>query len=99
MTSSFAQMIEEEAAHAAKTTDTWKKISLFVAVPGLILTTYNSVQKETEHHHHVQEHGRDPFVPYPHLRLRNKPWPWGDGNHSLVHNPKTNPLPEGYEDE
>lgn len=98
MASSYAQMIEEEAAHAAQTTSMWKKISLFVAIPGVLLTTYNSVMKEQAHHKHIEEHGRDEFVPYTHLRIRNKPWPWGDGNHSLVHNPHTNALPEGYED-
>lgn len=96
--SAFAKELVEEEAHAVHTMVTWRRISLFVAIPGICLTAYNSVQKELTHLKHVEEHGRPEFIPYTHLRLRNKPWPWGDGNHSLVHNPHANALPDGYED-
>ena len=93
----FAEEMQAEEEHALGTMATWRKISLFIAAPSITLVALHAVQKEKEHAQHVKEHGRT-FIPYTHLRIRNKPFPWGDGNHSLIHNPKTNPLPEGYED-
>ncbi len=91
-----ARLAEEE--HAGSTMKTWRSISLFVALPGCGFVTYNAYSTEMAHKKHEEEHGRREFVAYPHLRLRNKPFPWGDGNHTLIHNPHTNPLPDGYED-
>ena len=47
---------------------TWKLISYFVAIPGILICTYNTYLKEKEHH----EHPRAEFVPYSHLRIRSK---------------------------
>lgn len=96
--SAFAKSITEEEAHAAKTTSLWKNISLFAAIPGVLFVAYNAYSTEQEHLKHIAEHGRPEFVEYSHLRIRSKPFPWGDGNHSLFHNPHTNALPDGYED-
>lgn len=97
-TSTFVKELEEEEAHALKTMVTWRYISLFVAIPGVILTAYNSWKKEEAHLQHIEEHGLPEFVAYSHLRLRNKLFPWGDGNHSLFHNSHANCLPDGYEE-
>ena len=87
----------DEEAHAAKTTMTWKKFSLFGAIPGVLFVAYSAYTTEQEHLKHIAEHGRPEFIEYSHLRIRSKPFPWGDGNHSLFHNGHTNALPSGYE--
>uniref|UniRef100_A0A1Q3FTI2 Putative cytochrome c oxidase subunit via n=1 Tax=Culex tarsalis TaxID=7177 RepID=A0A1Q3FTI2_CULTA len=72
---------------------TWKQLSLFVALPGLALAMANAISSVS-----AEEHERPEFVPYEHLRIRTKRFPWGEGKKSLFHNSETNPLPEGYED-
>ncbi|XP_067686773.1 cytochrome c oxidase subunit 6A, mitochondrial-like isoform X1 [Haliotis asinina] len=70
----------------------WKILTFLVAVPGVLVCYANAFVLQD---HHMKP---DEFVPYEHLRLRSKRFPWGDGNHTLFHNKHMNPLPEGYEE-
>ncbi|KAL1488959.1 hypothetical protein ABEB36_014743 [Hypothenemus hampei] len=72
----------------------WKNISLFVAFPSIILCAVNCYLQHQEHEKHPHEKH---FVKYEYLAVRTKRFPWGDGNHSLFHNPRVNALPSGYE--
>jgi len=73
----------------------WKAISLFVAMPAIGITMLSAYEGEMEH----LSHPRAKFIAYEHLRIRTKPFPWGDGNKTLFHHPHYNALPDGYEDE
>jgi len=74
----------------------WKILSFTVAVPGVGVCWVNAQLTEKSEQEHFE---RPEFVAYEHLRRRTKKFPWGDGNHSLFHNPHVNALPEGYEEE
>ncbi|XP_012176274.2 uncharacterized protein LOC100644753 isoform X2 [Bombus terrestris] len=49
----------------------------------------------------VEESDKQPrpvFIDVPYMRRITKPFPWGDGEHTLFHNPGRNPIsPHGYE--
>ncbi|XP_020654801.2 cytochrome c oxidase subunit 6A1, mitochondrial [Pogona vitticeps] len=81
------------AEHKKSSARMWKILSYTVAFPGVAVCMLNAYLKGKE------KHERPEFAPYPYLRIRTKPFPWKDGNHTLLHNPHTNPLPDGYEDE
>ena len=72
----------------------WKRLTFFVGMPAVGLCMLNAYLKHQEEHHQP----RPEFVKYDYLCRREKRFPWGDGTKSLFHNPKTNPLPDGYEE-
>ncbi|KAL1782612.1 cytochrome c oxidase subunit 6A1, mitochondrial [Sigmodon hispidus] len=72
----------------------WKALTFFVALAGVGVSMLNIFLKSRH-----KEHKRPEFVAYPYLRIRTKPFPWIDVNHTFFHNPHVNALPTGYEDE
>ncbi|OCT87166.1 hypothetical protein XELAEV_18020861mg [Xenopus laevis] len=74
-------------ARTCRAVRTWKILICIIALPGVavcILKVYLNMQ------HH--SHERPEFIPYEHLRIRTKKFPWGDGEKSLFHNAHLNAL-------
>nr|XP_057927186.1 cytochrome c oxidase subunit 6A, mitochondrial [Doryrhamphus excisus] len=86
------RQLSAAAEHGEHSTKTWKILTFVVALPGVGVCMLNTFLKEQQHSHEQPE-----FIPYSHLRIRSKRFPWGDGNKSLFHNPHVNALPDGYE--
>ncbi|MFH4980754.1 hypothetical protein AB6A40_007463 [Gnathostoma spinigerum] len=84
----------KEAAQQMKdsqsTRDMWKKIFFLCSLPCLALVMYTSY---VDHTHHDRKAEREKYVAYPYLNVRNKPFPWGDGNHTFFHNKETQHVP------
>ncbi|KAM8760231.1 cytochrome c oxidase subunit 6A1, mitochondrial [Acanthopagrus schlegelii] len=92
LTQSRRQLSASAHEHGEQSARTWKILTFVVALPGVAVCMLNMYLKEQSHSHEQPE-----FVPYSHLRIRSKRFPWGDGNKSLFHNPHVNALPDGYE--
>ncbi|XP_012272399.1 cytochrome c oxidase subunit 6A1, mitochondrial [Orussus abietinus] len=71
----------------------WKLLTLFVALPWVVVSSALILTASAEE----ERKPRPEFIPYEYMYRRTTPFPWGDGNHSLFHNPVRNALPDGYE--
>ncbi|CAG8789055.1 213_t:CDS:2, partial [Racocetra fulgida] len=83
------RLVAEE--HAKSTAKTWKNITIYVCFPALLLGTANSYRIMKEHEAHKEHEHKDENHPlYQYQRIRTKPFPWGDGDKTLFHNPAVN---------
>lgn len=62
---------------------------LWVALPLCGLTGANAYYREAAHAAHLAEHP-PARVEYPYMNIPGRRFPWGDGKHTLFHNPKLN---------
>nr|XP_050866233.1 cytochrome c oxidase subunit 6A2, mitochondrial [Vespula vulgaris] len=80
-----------EKSEKGDTTRLWRNLYIFVGFPATLLGALNCYLNS-------DHHPKSEFIPYEHLRIRTRRFPWGDGQHSLFHNPHVNALPTGYEE-
>ncbi|KAK4495111.1 hypothetical protein PRZ48_013438 [Zasmidium cellare] len=77
--------------HAAATSDLWRKLSIYVVIPSLLIAGVNAYRLWTEHwEHKSHEPPLEERVEYPYMNIRTKNFPWGDGDKTLFWNPKVN---------
>ncbi|KAI0375293.1 mitochondrial cytochrome c oxidase subunit VIa [Pilatotrama ljubarskyi] len=92
---SYREQQQATIAHAAETTELWRKISYYVCLPAIAVCTLwvRNVEAEHEEHqkHLIEENGgKLPEPPaYEYLNRRaSGPFPWG--MNTLFFNPKVN---------
>ncbi|KAL9123257.1 MAG: hypothetical protein Q9187_000202 [Circinaria calcarea] len=78
-------------AHAAATSDTWRKLSIYVTIPCLIIASVNAYNLWNEHWEHWEHEGPlEERIQYPYQNIRTKKFFWGDGDKTLFWNDKVN---------
>ncbi|RPB25124.1 COX6A-domain-containing protein [Terfezia boudieri ATCC MYA-4762] len=85
---SFNREREELKRHSAETAVLWRKLSIYVAGPAIIITGTNAWKLWNEHWSHHPP--TPPKVEYPYQNIRVKKFPWGDGDKTLFWNDKVN---------
>lgn len=84
--------------HTHQISPVWQKVWWYFMLPLTIIIGVRAVHAHHEEEKHVLEH-RPEYIPFEYMRIKRNPFPWGDGNHTLFHNPKRNPIPGiGYEE-
>ncbi|KXL47447.1 hypothetical protein M433DRAFT_64160 [Acidomyces richmondensis BFW] len=78
-------------AHAAATSDLWRKLSIYVVIPALCIGSVNAWRLWSEHwEHKSHEPPVEERTEYPYMNIRTKNFFWGDGDKTLFWNPKVN---------
>ncbi|KAI5938209.1 Cytochrome c oxidase subunit 6A1, mitochondrial [Manis javanica] len=68
----------------------WKVLTYLVKQPLMGVNMLKSNQRQYE---------RPKFIAYSHFCIRLKPFSWGDGSHTLFHNPPVHQLPTDSEND
>ncbi|KAI9879352.1 MAG: Cytochrome c oxidase subunit 6A, mitochondrial [Pleopsidium flavum] len=77
--------------HAAATSDLWRKLSIYVTIPCLIIAAVNAYNLWTEHWEHwAHMPPIDERPEYPYQNIRTKNYIWGDGDKTLFWNDEVN---------
>jgi len=76
----------------------WRKLSIFVAIPALLISGANAYVLWNEHWEHEKHRPPPQERPqYEYLNIRNKSFPWGDGDKTLFWNDQVNYHGKGEE--
>ncbi|KAF2089976.1 COX6A-domain-containing protein [Saccharata proteae CBS 121410] len=78
-------------AHAAETSELWRKLSIYVVIPCLLLAGANAYKLWNEHWEHwAHEPPLEERPEYPYQNIRTKNFFWGDGDKTLFWNDNVN---------
>ncbi|EPE31918.1 Mitochondrial cytochrome c oxidase subunit VIa [Glarea lozoyensis ATCC 20868] len=87
----FNREREAVKAHAAATSDLWRKLSIYATVPCLIIAGVNAYVLWNEHWDHWAHKGPlEERTEYDYQNLRTKNYFWGDGDKTIFWNDKVN---------